>query len=228
MSNKIRFQKTIGVDFDGTITSRDTVSANEIPIPRKNAVNIINKWVDEGYIVIINTLRGVEPWESACRAYLDKLGIKYSYFNENAVERIEVFGDVRKIAADIYIDDRNLYGIPEDFYDIDRIVKSEIGYPYKEVDGKLVESRENDKLTASDIGLIKRNRTGFAGRFSEEFLSNVKTDNLYNYVFNSMMAGHVTEYQIIENLLKEVVKQTSISNQVLIASHIQNDIKIIN
>lgn len=122
-----KFQKTIAIDFDGTITREDNkdCSIGEI---KPYAARIINKFYRDGYIVIINTLRNNDIEDIV--KFLKKKRIKFHYLNENEPTRIEYYGDTRKIAADIYIDDRGLMGIPEDWRDIYAIVRQSIGIPY--------------------------------------------------------------------------------------------------
>lgn len=203
---KNQFQKTIAVDFDGTITSEDTKSVNGIPPPRKNAVRVITRWIEEGYVVIINTLRGREDWELQARDYLARYNIPFTYFNENAVERIEAYGDVRKIAADIYVDDRNLGGIPDDFEDIDRFVKAQIGFPYKKSNGtgELVEDKPNLPSSSAQMAVTMFANTGIKARFSDEFNDNANKCPLTNVIYHNIMSGGMTEYQVIEYLVDEV------------------------
>lgn len=201
---KNQFQKTIVVDFDGTISSKDTKSALKIPEPRKNAVRVMNRWISEGYMVIINTLRDNGVWREAALEYLHKYNIQYTYFNENAAERIEAFGDARKISGDIIIDDRNLGGIPSDFEDIDKFVKSQIGYPYKEVGGELVEDKPKLLISATQFAVTEFAETGLAARFSPEFRRDVAKCPLLNAIYNNILSGNMNEYQTMEYLVKEL------------------------
>ena len=127
-----KFQKCIAIDFDGTITRADNKTRGQELVLKKNAPEVIRQLYSEGYLIIINTLRDGKEWEKEARDFLDKHDIPYHLFNENDPSRIEYFGESRKIAADIYIDDRNLLGIPDDWKDIYCIVKHTIGTPYTE------------------------------------------------------------------------------------------------
>lgn len=101
----------IAVDFDGTLVAG---SANfPEPGPQKWIHKIILWWVKRqqtrGSIIIINTLREsskgtlqhVEHWCQEHDFYPD-------YYNENDTKLIAIWGDSRKIAADRYLDDRNI------------------------------------------------------------------------------------------------------------------------
>lgn len=103
--------KYIAVDFDGTLTS----ASQHFPVPgeQKWIHKLLLWWLKRqqkhGSIVIINTLRertkgSVQQIEEWCALH----DFYPEYINENATELIEKWGDSRKIAADIYIDDRNI------------------------------------------------------------------------------------------------------------------------
>lgn len=190
------FQKLIAIDFDGTITSGDNGSPTNIPPPRKGVIKTINAWYQEGYIITINTLRGDNggPWEQAAREYLNKYEIPFHYFNENATERIDAYGDVRKIGADIYIDDRGIFGITEDFSDMYDIVKRQIGEPNKPSFTK------RPDLTREDY--MKTRYT--ASPWSPEFLKRKGESNLCNAIWNEIEGGYVNPHQMVENLSKQM------------------------
>jgi hypothetical protein len=47
--------------------------------------------------------------------------------NENLPSNIEKYGgDTRKMSADIYIDDRQLGGIPDDWLEIEKMIRKDI------------------------------------------------------------------------------------------------------
>jgi len=109
------------IDFDGTIVTNKWPEIGEM---MPNAKRIINLLASLGHKIIINTCRSGEHAENA-RSWLIANGIKFHSFNENLPEQIEFYGsDTRKMSGDIYIDDRQLGGIPEDwneiYYQIDK------------------------------------------------------------------------------------------------------------
>ena len=105
----------IAIDFDGTIV-KTKVDERKIVIKRNKllAKKIINKLYND-HTIIINTLRvdkGKRKYLSEAKKWLKKEGIKYHYINENSKEVVEGYwGDTRKIAADIYIDDKNIISL---------------------------------------------------------------------------------------------------------------------
>ena len=113
------------IDFDGTIVE------NAYPLVGKlkpNVVEVITKLYNEGYIILISTCRaGI--YEADCYHCLKDNNIPYHYINSNLPQDIEFFKqDCRKISADIYIDDRQLGGIPDDWNKIYELIKSQIKY----------------------------------------------------------------------------------------------------
>jgi hydroxymethylpyrimidine pyrophosphatase-like HAD family hydrolase len=97
---------TIAVDFDGTIIYENYPALGD-PVP--GAKEAINALFDMGHTIIINSCRS-GPHEDLMREYLHTTGINYHHINENPAWRIEKYGlDCRKIGADLYIDDRNIF-----------------------------------------------------------------------------------------------------------------------
>jgi len=103
----------IGIDFDNTIVK--TEGFTEIKRLKFLARWVINRLYAEDNIIIINTLRsdtfkgpGSKKALTTAKEYLKKAGIKYHYINENAEQLIARYGDTRKIAVDINIDDKNI------------------------------------------------------------------------------------------------------------------------
>ena len=100
---------TLAIDFDNTIAKTDYPHIKKI---KRNAVKYINKLYDKGCLIIINTCRANGEKDIMCK-FLTNVGLKYHYINENDPVRIRHYRtDTRKISADIYIDDKNLGGIP--------------------------------------------------------------------------------------------------------------------
>lgn len=97
----------ITIDFDNTIAV-SKITGTKVSIIRNKflAKQVIND-LYKNNIITINTLREGKLLEQA-KKYLKKSGIKYHYINENPKELIEKWGESRKIAGDIYIDDRNI------------------------------------------------------------------------------------------------------------------------
>lgn len=98
----------IAIDFDDTIVSNNYPKIGNL---KENAKKIINKLYKEGNIIIIWTCRHDKKLQDVI-TFLKDNEIKYNYINENENELIKKYGDTRKVNADIYIDDKNLGGIP--------------------------------------------------------------------------------------------------------------------
>ena len=95
----------LAIDFDGTIVeSRYPEIGPEV----KNATKTINILKELGFSIIINTCRHSEVDVLAAKNKLEELDLQYDYFNENHPELIKLYGDSRKLGADMYIDDKNL------------------------------------------------------------------------------------------------------------------------
>lgn len=120
----------IAVDFDGTITKTGIIDGSVEEVkermlsvegePQEYCQELINKWNSGGVIVIINTCR-IGIWAEAAKKFLSGNDIRYDLFNTSTESDIENFGKSYKVSADIYIDDRNLGGLPE-WRDIEYLV----------------------------------------------------------------------------------------------------------
>lgn len=97
----------IAIDFDGTIVEHKFPEIGKL---RKDAKEVINQLYNEGHYIIIWTCRyegfAVEQME----LFLAANDIKYHCINQNHPELL--FSPKPKIYADIYIDDRQVGGLP--------------------------------------------------------------------------------------------------------------------
>lgn len=99
----------IAFDFDGTLFVEDWPRVGK-PITEMHW--LIKQLHQKGFIIVINTARASNTHDDAKRA-LNEHNIEYDLFNENPKYRTDVYGDnPRKIAADVFIDDRNIGGLP--------------------------------------------------------------------------------------------------------------------
>ena len=99
----------IAVDFDGTIVKHKYPSiGKEIPF----AIETLKLFQELGHRLILWTFRSGKELDKALE-FCEKRGLKFYAVNNNFEG--EEFDNTysRKIYADIYIDDRNLLGIPE-------------------------------------------------------------------------------------------------------------------
>jgi len=102
---------TIAVDFDGTIVTHEYPKIGK-PIPF--AIDTLLKLQEERHRIILWTAREGELLEDAVE-YCKKKGLEFYAVNSNYPEE-NMMKDVlrpRKLTADLFIDDRNLGGIPE-------------------------------------------------------------------------------------------------------------------
>jgi len=103
------------IDFDGTIVEAKWPEIGEM---KPNALTVINRLYDAGHKIVVNTCR-VDQYAAAAYSWLVDNGFKFHAFNENLPELIEFYGsDTRKLSGDVYIDDKNLGGIPDDWEEI--------------------------------------------------------------------------------------------------------------
>ena len=101
---------TIAVDFDGTIVEHDYPKIGK-PIPF--ALEVLRKLhQEEHHKLILWTMREGSLLQEAVD-HCAKNGVHFYAHNKNYPEEELQEGDPRKIAADIYIDDRNVGGLPD-------------------------------------------------------------------------------------------------------------------
>lgn len=95
--------RVIAIDFDGTITKENLYP--KIGDLRENAKRVINKLAKDN-VICIWTCREGKQLEDVYK-YLNLHEITYHYINASPYDNLNP--DMRKIIADIYIDDHNLY-----------------------------------------------------------------------------------------------------------------------
>ncbi|MBP9017332.1 hypothetical protein RDV77_03245 [Porphyromonadaceae sp. NP-X] len=100
----------IAVDFDGTIVTHEYPKiGKEIPF----AIETLKRLQDEfQHQIILWTVREGKELEEAIE-FCNARGLEFYAINKNYPEEGEDFAESRKIRADIYIDDRNLGGLPD-------------------------------------------------------------------------------------------------------------------
>jgi len=102
---------TLAIDFDGTIVEE---AWPEIGPLEPWALEALQALHADGHYLVLNTCRK-GPLLADVREFLKAKRV-YGLFetiNRNSPRRIREYGgDVRKLSADVYIDDRNLGGLP--------------------------------------------------------------------------------------------------------------------
>jgi hypothetical protein len=107
----------IAVDFDGTL---HTGSYPNIGAPTPYSIETMGRLVEDGHYLIIWTCREGRLQTDMIN-WLQDHGIPFNRVNEQEPGNMRIYGNAaRKIFADIYIDDRNLGGLPtwREIYDI--------------------------------------------------------------------------------------------------------------
>lgn len=93
----------IAVDFDNTLAF---TRYPEILSPNYEVIDFVQNAKAGGAIIILWTCRDGEALQAALE-WCDNNNVPIDYVNENAPERVKIYGsDCRKISADIYIDDK--------------------------------------------------------------------------------------------------------------------------
>jgi hypothetical protein len=121
MSVKLDTQKSIVViDFD------ETIAVGNWPVIEKlnpNAKKVITQ-LHKNNTIIINTCRSGR-YEGQAEDFLKANDVPYDWINCNVPELIHYYGqDCRKISGTVYIDDKNLGGIPTDWDEIYTILNN--------------------------------------------------------------------------------------------------------
>lgn len=100
----------IGIDFDGTIVED---RYPEIGRERLFATETLRKLIEDGHRLILWTVREGDLLDEAVK-WCEERGVVFYSVNKDYIE--EMAGSrhfSRKIKADVFIDDRNIGGIPD-------------------------------------------------------------------------------------------------------------------
>jgi hydroxymethylpyrimidine pyrophosphatase-like HAD family hydrolase len=101
--------KLIAVDFDGTIVTHAYPRiGKEIPY----AIETLKQLQRDGYRLVLWTVRSGKLLDEAVEFCLSK-GLEFYAVNANYPEEEMSDKDSRKVNANIYIDDRNVGGLPD-------------------------------------------------------------------------------------------------------------------
>lgn len=121
----LKNETIIAVDFDGTITTCSDIGGE--PTVRENAREVLERLCDDGIQLILWTCRTGEYLEQAVEFLRenDMLHL-FASINENICEVKQEYGvDSRKVGADIYIDDRNIFTKEIDWLEIENWIYGE-------------------------------------------------------------------------------------------------------
>jgi len=99
----------LAIDFDDTIVKEEYPAIGPL---RYGAKKYINQLYDDGHYIIIWTCRSGDP-ELEAEIFLFDNGIKFHKINAHNPFNLHKYqNDTRKISAHLYIDDRNIGGLP--------------------------------------------------------------------------------------------------------------------
>ncbi|MGQ7867776.1 BT0820 family HAD-type phosphatase [Sunxiuqinia sp. sy24] len=99
---------TIAVDFDGTIVEHKFPAiGNELPF----ATHTLKTLQGKGHRLILWTYRSGQQLDEAV-SFCKERGLEFYAINKNYPEEKMTNDISRKILADVYIDDRNIGGMP--------------------------------------------------------------------------------------------------------------------
>ena len=104
---KMKDERFIAVDFDGTLTSCD--SYPNIGRENPHAIRVIKKLKKDGCKIILNTCRQGKPLKEAVE-WVKSKGVELYAVNDNPWATEKWGGtDCKKVFAHVYIDDRNAF-----------------------------------------------------------------------------------------------------------------------
>lgn len=101
-------RRKIAVDFDGTIVED---RYPQIGRERPFALQTLRSLQEKGFVLVLWTCRTGEQLAEAVE-FCRRGGVEFYGVNENFDGEMEMGAAPRKIDADIYIDDRNIGGLP--------------------------------------------------------------------------------------------------------------------
>lgn len=140
---------TIAIDFDGTIVEhRYPKIGPEIPF----ATETLKMLIKDHHRLILWTVREGELLKEAVE-WCRERGVEFYAVNQDYPEEEKRDrGFSRKLKVDLFIDDRNLGGLP-DWGDIYRMISNKLTYEdmYRETD-----SKEQKKRNRGFLGFLKK------------------------------------------------------------------------
>lgn len=101
-------QRTIAVDFDGTIVEDNYPNIGR---PKTFAFDTLKRLQNDGHRLILWTYRSGKSLDEAVE-FCKKNGIEFYAVNKNYPEEVFTEQTIRKLHVDFYIDDRIVGGFP--------------------------------------------------------------------------------------------------------------------
>jgi len=181
------------IDFDGTIVD------NEYPFIgalKPNAKDVINSLYECGHYVLIWTCRSDDDYSDGTmhdvKEFLDKNDVLYHGINVNAPIEFVGFSPYPKIWADVYIDDRQLGGLPNDWLEILNMVNKELKNRQME-EVTLISKTETVYPIFEYCTIIDRD--GFLGLEKGSKLYFDIVDEVYKYYRDFELKGDTSAYE---------------------------------
>lgn len=141
----------IAVDFDGTIVEHKYPHIGE---ERPDAVETLKQLIRDGHKLILWSVREGKLLDEAVR-WCEERGITFYAVNKDFPEEMQDDRHFsRKLKVDLFIDDRNLGGLPE-WKQIYQMIAS--GYPHRPMHVTTV-------IDPRQAEMMKRYRKGHRGR----------------------------------------------------------------
>jgi hydroxymethylpyrimidine pyrophosphatase-like HAD family hydrolase len=107
------FKKTLAIDFDGTIVEMDFPEIGALKPFAKETLEVLKQ---EGHNIIIWTCRYGDK-EKQVKKFLADNEIPYDTINDHIPQNVKdlrhLHPDTRKVFADIYIDDRQIFWLDD-------------------------------------------------------------------------------------------------------------------
>jgi len=112
--------KIIAIDFDGTIVADQYPAIGQL---KPNAREVIQQLKHDGHYIIIWTCRTGNPMHQVYD-FLTEQQIPFDRINKSNPENVAKYGiDTRKVYADVYVDDKGLHELPDDWIDIYHMIE---------------------------------------------------------------------------------------------------------
>lgn len=109
----------LAVDFDDTMAE---VAYPDLGAPKPHLSEVFKRLIADFHIIIWTCREGIDV--DRIRAWCFQHDIPYDQINEHHPTILAHYkNDTRKVCADIYIDDRCLFTLPNDWLDIEQLIK---------------------------------------------------------------------------------------------------------
>lgn len=117
----------IAVDFDGTITTRGDLGNHDLEL-QPGAYEVLHRLHEDDFKLILWTCRGGDNLEEAL-VFLEEEGLLevFDSINDQLDEVKEVYASIlgKKVGADIYIDDKNIFTKEVNWKEIEKYIYGE-------------------------------------------------------------------------------------------------------